>query len=647
MASQSQSQPLLTSLDEYDRLRDSAASVNRTNSVDVVTTQEGTTVEFCHLATIMPFSAFRPDRVPLQNGVFQGLAAVLLAAQHLNSGDGTIVSALEGLNDRCNIRFTAEFLDTELSQVTAVDSVIHLVSRDPATELLPCAFVGAARSAVSIPTSIITGLYNFPQISPKSTSKQLDDTTQHPLFGRMIPSDDGTAIPAILYLRYRLNVKHLAVVHVNDSYGNAYALGLQLAAAEYAPDMKVVSVDMPFEATLDIMEKTIRILKETQYRYFFGIIFSTAHYEPFMTEAVNQGIAGTGRHTWFFSDGVSTSAISSHSYPRGSPLHLASRGALRIGAVGGVPGIPIYDKFIETMKNLNNPQDVQYIQEKHPLYPEEPDYEPLEVNNTFFNGIDETAAFLYDSTIALGLAACNATQPGTYFDGPTHFQAVLNTTFEGATGMVQLDPVTGTRIATSARFTLLNFVENATNESDQVTFSTVETDVFKDGAWVKLQPVVFNDGSTTPHPDLPEVTVDMNYIGTGWRAAGLTMAGLILLLSIGWAVWTRRNHTKRVVRASQPLFLYMICAGCFLMGSSIFPLSVDDEIASGCDIACVAFPWIFSFGWIFSFSALFTKTHRVNKILHGANFRRIVVTPWDVMKPMIALLAGENDKTAA
>jgi hypothetical protein len=393
------------------------------------------------------------------------------------------------------------------------------------------------------------------------------------------------------------------------------------------------------------MQKTVSYLKQTEYRYFFGIIFSTAHYEPFMTEAVKQGIAGTGKHTWFFSDAISTSAISSASFERDSPVHLASKGAFRIGAVGGIPGIPIYDKFIESIKDLNNPQDIEYLREKHPTYPEEPDYEPLAIDDAFFDGIDGPASFLYDATIALGLAACSVTKPDTYFNGTEHFQAVLNTTFEGATGEVLLDPVTGTRIATSARFTLLNIVEDPVDDSSKnVTFSLIETDLFQNGEWLSLESVIFNDGSRIPPPDLPKVTVDMNYIGTGWRAAGLAMAGVILLLSIGFAVWTRRKRNTRVVKASQPLFLFIICAGCFLMGSSVIPLSFDDEIASekGCDIACIAVPWILSIGWVISFSALFTKTHRINKIFHGANFKRIVVTPWDVMKPMMALLAGKN-----
>lgn len=642
----SSSIPILSSLEEFDSIRASPQSVNRVQNVDVVTTDSQQTLNFCHLAIIMPTTVFRPNRVPLQNGVAQGEAAVFLAAQHLNTGNGTIVQAVKGLHERCDIRFTAELFDTELSQSTAVDQVISLVEREPAVEQLPCAYIGAGRSAVSIPTSIITGLNNFVQLNLSSTSKQLDDTNQHPLFGRVIPSDDGTAVPAILYLRERLNVKHLVIVHINDAYGNAYALGLQLAAAEYAPDMKVVSIDMPFEATPEIIERTVRTLRETQYRYIFGIIFSTAHYEPFMLEAFRQKIAGQGEHAWFFSDGISPSAIISKTYQVNSPLHLATRGTFRIGAVAGVPGISTYDRFIQSFNDLNNPQDIEYLRKKQPQHPGESDFEPIEINDAWFNAIDEKAAFMYDSAIALGLAACNASDGESFFDGLSHFDAVLSTSFEGATGMVLLNNETGTRDATSARFTLLNFVEDIVDESSNtVSFKAVETDVFQDSKWKSLAPPIFNDGTSTAPLDLPEVTVDKNYIGTGWRAAGLSLMGVILLLSILFGLWTWRKRNTRVIKASQPFFLYIICIGCFLMGSSIIPLSIDDEIASteGCDIACTAFPWIFSSGWVIAFSALFTKTRRINKIIESANsFRRVVVSPIDVMKPMVAFLAASS-----
>ena len=65
--------------------------------------------------------------------------------------------------------------------------------------------------------SIVTGLFGYPQISGASTSVDLDDTVQFPLFGRTVPSDQGNAIPIIIYLRNVLEIKHLTVINVNDA----------------------------------------------------------------------------------------------------------------------------------------------------------------------------------------------------------------------------------------------------------------------------------------------------------------------------------------------------------------------------------------------------------------------------------------------
>lgn len=59
-------------------------------------------------------------------------------------------------------------------------------------------------------------------ILPGSTSADLDDTSQYPLFARTVPNDAGTAIPIIHYFNTVLKANHLVVVNVNDAYGNAF-----------------------------------------------------------------------------------------------------------------------------------------------------------------------------------------------------------------------------------------------------------------------------------------------------------------------------------------------------------------------------------------------------------------------------------------
>jgi hypothetical protein len=87
--------------------------------------------------------------------------------------------------------------------------------------------------------------------------------------------------------------------------------------------------------------------------------------------------------------------------------------------------------------------------------------------------------------------------------------------------------------------------------------------------------------------------VDYNYL-TNIRPVGFTFVAICWAPSLGCGVWTYLKRKDKVVIASQPFFLALICVGCFIMVSAIIPLSIDDSIASpeGCSKACMAFPWV-------------------------------------------------------
>jgi gamma-aminobutyric acid type B receptor len=145
-------------------------------------------------------------------------------------------------------------------------------------------------------------------------------------------------------------------------------------------------------------------------------------------------------------------------------------------------------------------------------------------------------------------------------------------------------------------------------------------------------------------PDLPELEVDKNYIPKGLRVFSISMGAFIMLVSVGFACWTQVHSDHRVVKASQPIFLHIICIGTFLMGASIIPLTVDDQFSTeeGCDIACQIFPWLLLNGFVIAFSALFTKTHRINKIMKSPSCKKIKVTPFDVMAPMLFFVLSKS-----
>jgi hypothetical protein len=114
--------------------------------------------------------------------------------------------------------------------------------------------------------------------------------------------------------------------------------------------------------------------------------------------------------------------------------------------------------------------------------------------------------------------------------------------------------------------------------------------------------------------------VDLNQLDS-IRVYGYILVVIIFMCSIGFGTWSMKYRSSQIVRASQPFFLVMICAGTMVLGASIIPLGIDDSDSSplscsledfdACDKACMAVPWCLILGWSIVFSALFSKLWRV------------------------------------
>ncbi|CAB9514233.1 hypothetical protein SEMRO_640_G179920.1 [Seminavis robusta] len=113
-------------------------------------TDDVTEIAFCHLTAILPFT--QNDQKPFQIA-HEDAAAVALAVQDLNSGNGVVVPEVEGLNERCNIRFTTEWFDTEFQGGVALARVVDVTSRSTQK---PCAFLVRLSSVHNVrPTSAV------------------------------------------------------------------------------------------------------------------------------------------------------------------------------------------------------------------------------------------------------------------------------------------------------------------------------------------------------------------------------------------------------------------------------------------------------------------------------------------------------------
>lgn len=134
---------ILSSLSKLDELlKANTTTVSRLPglNVDTVQTEDGKYFLRCHLATLLDFSHY--NDIPYKHS-FEAAAAISLAAHHMNEGIGWIVPELTGLNQRCPIRFTTEFADTEYDQGVSLGHVIEMTDR---VENKPCAFIGATKS---------------------------------------------------------------------------------------------------------------------------------------------------------------------------------------------------------------------------------------------------------------------------------------------------------------------------------------------------------------------------------------------------------------------------------------------------------------------------------------------------------------------
>lgn len=132
--------------------------------------------------------------------------------------------------------------------------------------------------------------------------------------------------------------------------------------------------------------------------------------------------------------------------------------------------------------------------------------------------------------------------------------------------------------------------------------------------------------------------VDMNQLGLV-RIFPFVLGGILLLLSIGFGIWSIVYKDTRVVRASQPIFLVMVCVGAATMASCVVLMGIDDEIASPdtCSKVCMAIPWLLFLGWVIVFSALQSKLRRINLVFKNAQkFKRLKVTEKDVLPIFIA-----------
>lgn len=598
-------QSLTTISQLLEDLNSTDITTNKNGNINIIKNNNGNgeSISLCYMPYLVMLS--NNGKAVNNDEAHEGLAAVLLALEHLNTGNGTIIPQLAGLNEKCpNLQFYTDALDTLGQDAVSVKHVIRLTEE---SDLVSCAILSATDTQQAMMTSIFSGIRDVPQISSMATSFLLDNP-EFELFGRTIPDDYGIAISLVAILK-EWDVNHLAILHVNDAYGNSFTDAIRRVAG---PQLNTISVNIDVDADEADITYAVQVLKQTKFTYIFCTLFNSV-VDKVMIEAYDQGIAGNGIYTWIFSDIVDTSPLTSTSFPVGSPLAKAYQGCGLIEAVGGLANVDVpvdeaYNQLTLAMQQLKNEEDLAVINDRLDNSMSDANHSSITESEEFLSWPGFLAPFLYDAAVGLGIAACNLVSElsgKSDFTGEQLFQNLIHREFDGASRTVVFDNITGTRTHESALIALVNFVSEV-DDNGMVRFNMVPTDMFNDDEWTDITPFIFGDGTTNIPNDLTPFEVNKNHLGPELIALGIIICGIAVCLSIGFAIWTYCNHKVQVIRASQPIFLYMIAVGCATMAVSIIPLTVASNATyeHPTDAACMAFPWCIACGFALVFSAL-------------------------------------------
>jgi len=562
------------------------------------------------------------------------LVGLLMGIHHFNNRNSTVVKDLGDIIDQCKIRFTLDFDDSNGDPKTAVTELSKAIGEDKV-----CVILGASRSAVSIPMAVISGVNDIPQLSHLSTSTELDKHANYPFFSRLVPSDAGVADAMVKYFAESIKISHICIVYVNDSYGISYAKAIQNAGYKYS--LQTQAFALPYDPDENNVLQLIKSLKRTNIHYFVAVTF---HFDILMASAITEGLIGPD-YFWMLTDATKKSSFEK-TFEKGSSEAKAMKGIGRILASSGVPGMKGYDKYLSVHHGIGE-EEVAYFNSKLPA---QGDIQGDEYYGKFttdnfdpkskdYQAPNYTGLYMYDSVMALGIAACKSVgTDGIFFSSKNQYDYFSTNSFEGASGTIATDPVTFSRAMHSAVFVIYNSIEASTSEGKS-KFTMERSNIFYNGTWTQKSPFIYADGSTFPPPNFPLAVVDKNFIKTAVFVTGIVMFIIVLVLSIGFATYTIYNRNHKVMKASQPHFLCLLCVGTMVLGSAIIPLIFDGKRFNQefLDRNCMSIPWLVSIGYGNIFSTFFIKTWRLNRIFHNASLRRIAVSKRDVIGPFLVV----------
>ena len=479
--------------------------------------------------------------------------------------------------------------------------------------------IGAALSDASKPMATLAGIDGIPQVSYWSTSDDFD--LQHvtfPYFARTIPADSAVAKAAAELFNY-YGHKYVGIAFVQDAYGEAYKNAFVSSCNELGIDVSTQSFTGGNEEAIHAAIDTFAL---ERLKVGIAIIFDN-DFDRFFEYATLKGLCGPGT-LWILSEATSNGAL----LAKTGNLQIPVNGMGRLIAKGGVPGNINYDSFLsewtsfDAQINYFSSNFVSYTADSASTQPTGTALSQFPADFFATTLPDDVATYAYDAAITLGMAACDYVSAGyafnSSFDVDEYYTKIKDTSFSSVSGNVEFDDK-GSRTSTTGNYILYNF------KVDSEGVSSVNSPASWTAAggwnWGDI-PFQFSDGTTTPPSDIDIPAHDKQFLGSGLVTVGNTFVLSNYLIAIILGILTYLNRRHKVIRCSQPMFLYMVLLGCMTSTTTIYFMGIDDNQSGmsdeeALDFAsqyCMLVPAFYSLGFIFSFSALFAKITRIAKV---------------------------------
>ena len=133
----------------------------------------------------------------------------------------------------------------------------------------------------------------------------------------------------------------------------------------------------------------------------------------------------------------------------------------------------------------------------------------------------------------------------------------------------------------------------------------------------------------------PSTTIQCTYVpnSSGIGSFGNALCALGVFICSTILIWTFLVRNSKVIRKSQPIFIFIFIFGTILMNFTILAY-----IGPNTNSSCLARPWIFNLASSIMFAPLIMKLRRVDKLINNPKLKKIKITDWDVLKSTFALL---------